>query len=86
MNPREELLKRATDIVLHGRTITYPSISSAEEVRNVMAELVVALRETSSLVGWVETWASNPAASYSTAALDGLFGMTRDKIAALSRS
>lgn len=47
MNPREELLKRATDIVLHGRTITYPSISSAEEVRNVMAELIAALRETS---------------------------------------
>lgn len=82
----QELLKRATDIVLHGRTITYPSISSAEEVRNVMAELVAALREASLLVGWVETWASNPACSYSTAALDGLFGMTRDRIAALSRS
>jgi hypothetical protein len=33
---------------------------------------------------WVDTWVSNPAASYSTAALDGLFGMTRDRIAALS--
>lgn len=35
-------------------------------------------------VSWVDSWVSNPAGSYSTAALDGLFGMTRDKIAALS--
>lgn len=42
---KEATLKRATEIVLHGRTTTYPSISSAEEVRNVMAELVTALRE-----------------------------------------
>lgn len=35
-------------------------------------------------VAWVDTWVSNPAASYSTSALDGLFGMTRDRIAALS--
>lgn len=46
MTARDELLKRATEIVLHGRTITYLSISSAEHVRNVMAELVIALRET----------------------------------------
>lgn len=32
---------------------------------------------------WVDTWVSNPAASYSTAALDGLFGMTRDRLASL---
>jgi len=41
----EHTMERATEIVLHGRTTTYPSISSAEEVRNVMAELVTALRE-----------------------------------------
>lgn len=35
---------------------------------------------------WVDTWVSNPAASYSSAALDGLFGMTRDRIAALAVS
>lgn len=46
MTEREELLKRATEIVMHGRTTTYPSITSAEHVRNVMAELVVALKET----------------------------------------
>jgi hypothetical protein len=34
-------------------------------------------------VGWVESWVSNPVGSYSVAALDGLFSMTRDRIAVL---
>jgi hypothetical protein len=34
---------------------------------------------------WVDSWVSHPVGSYSVAALDGLFGMTRDKIAALNR-
>lgn len=33
---------------------------------------------------WIDTWISNPAASYSNAALDGLFGMARDRMAALA--
>lgn len=37
-------------------------------------------------VGWVESWVSNPVGAYSVSALDGLFGMTRDKIAALHSS
>jgi hypothetical protein len=32
---------------------------------------------------WVEAWVSHPASSYSVSALDGLFGMTRDRIAFL---
>ena len=35
-------------------------------------------------VDWVDSIVSNPVSSYSTAALDGLFGMTRDRIKALS--
>jgi len=35
-------------------------------------------------VRWVDSWVSNPVSSYSVNALDGLFGMTRDKIAALA--
>lgn len=42
-----------------------------------------ALREAREAIQWVETWVSNPVGSYSVHALDGLFGMTRDKIAAL---
>lgn len=34
-------------------------------------------------VTWVDTWVSNPVTSYSVYALDGLFGMTRDRIAAV---
>lgn len=32
---------------------------------------------------WIDTWVSNSASSYSTAALDGLFGMARDRLALL---
>jgi len=41
-----ETIDRAKAIVMHGRTTTYPSISSAEHVRNVIAELVVAIDPT----------------------------------------
>ena len=39
-----------------------------------------------SVIDWVESWVSHPVGAYSVSALDGLFGMTRDKIAAISRS
>lgn len=42
-----------------------------------------ALREAREVIQWVGTWVSNPVGSYSVHALDGLFRMTRDKIAAL---
>ena len=45
------------------------------------AKEIERLRE---FVSWVDTWVSNPASAYSTDALNGLFGMTRDKIAALA--
>ena len=32
---------------------------------------------------WVETWISSPVGAFSVHALDGLFGMTRDRLAAL---
>lgn len=39
--------------------------------------------ELQAFADWVETWVSNPVGSYSVHALDGLFAMTRDKLAAL---
>lgn len=42
------------------------------------------LKKLRDFAAWVETWVSNPAASYSTSALDGLFGITRDRLAAVS--
>lgn len=35
---------------------------------------------------WVDSWVSNPVTSYSVDALDGLFGLTRDRLEALSRA
>lgn len=35
------------------------------------------------VINWVDSWVSQPVGAYSVHALDGLFGMTRDKIAAL---
>ena len=43
--------------------------------------VVEALRD---FVAWVDTWVSNPVGAYSVDALNGLFGMARDRIAALS--
>lgn len=34
---------------------------------------------------WVDSWVSNPVGSYSVDALDGLFGMTRDRIEHIRR-
>jgi hypothetical protein len=43
------------------------------------------LRRLREFVGWVDSWVSRPVGSYSIHAIDGLFGMTRDKIEALRR-
>lgn len=43
------------------------------------------LNKLRDFVKWIDTWVSNPASSYSTDALQGLFGMTRDRIALLSQ-
>lgn len=52
-----------------------------------LAEAVRALRaerdRLKGVINFVESWVSNPMGAYSVSALDGLFGMTRDKIAAL---
>ncbi len=41
------------------------------------------LKTARKVLDWVESWVSNPVGGYSVHALDGLFGMTRDKIATL---
>lgn len=47
------------------------------------AKLIAAAPALLDFAKWVETWVSNPASSYSTDALDGLFGMARDRLAAV---
>lgn len=51
------------------------------EVGELRAEIV----RQAAVIGWVVAWVGNPVGSYSVSALDGLFGMTRDKIAALDK-
>jgi hypothetical protein len=41
------------------------------------------VKELEDFVGWIDTWVSNPAGSYSLHALDGLFAATRERTAAL---
>lgn len=53
---------------------TKPAVKDDETV-------VEALRD---FVAWVDTWVSNPVGAYSVDALNGLFGMARDRIAALA--
>ena len=57
------------------------------EASELAADLRRAMAENERLrafVGWVDSWVSNPVGGYSVSALDGLFGMTRDKIARLN--
>jgi hypothetical protein len=43
------------------------------------------LQKLQEFAAWVETWVSNPVGAYSVQALDGLFAMTRERLAALSQ-
>lgn len=53
---------------------------AADEIERLRAQLASATKA----LDWVESWVHNPVGSYSVAALDGLFAMTRDRIAELS--
>ena len=46
-------------------------------------EVADRIRDLKSVVDWVDSWVSNPVGSYSVYSLDGLFRMTREKIADL---
>ena len=55
----------------------------AEELGRQIDELEAENERLREFSTWVDTWVSNPVTSYSVNALDVLFGMTRDKLAAL---
>lgn len=70
-----------TDIVERLRTKHIYGAFEIEQQRQEAASEIDRLRF---FVDWVDSIVSNPVSSYSTAALDGLFGLTRDRIKALS--
>ena len=53
-------------------------------INRTMEEMQAEIERLRAFVGWVDSWVSNPVGSYSVSALDGLFGMTRDKITHLN--
>lgn len=76
---------------LRGKYACGPTMSNGEPefgwrqfktlpIQHEAADEIERLREFAS---WVDTWVSNPVGSYSVYALDGLFAMTRDRLAAL---
>jgi len=52
--------------------------------RQAIHEVADEIKKLRDFARWVDSWVSNPVGSYSVNALDGLFGMTRDKLGALS--
>lgn len=60
----------------------YTYLNSA--ARPVLRRAADKLEQAQAVIDWIDSWVSNPVGSYSVSALDGLFGMTRDKIATLS--
>ncbi len=50
---------------------------------NVVDEAIDEINRLREFVSWIDTWISNPARAYSHDALEGLFGMTRDRMPAL---
>lgn len=70
-----------TDIVERLHTKHVYGAFEIEQQRQEAANEIARLRF---FVEWVDSIVSNPVSSYSVHALDGLFGMTRDRIAALS--
>jgi hypothetical protein len=55
------------------------AVNNAAEIKKLKHD-ISRLRQ---FVDWVDAWVSSPVNSYSLSALDGLFLMTRDGIAAL---
>jgi hypothetical protein len=70
------------------RVWLFPTMEQAQSVADALCAVLP--RETGEselreFADWVETWVSNPVGAYSTMALDGLFGVARNKLAALPR-
>lgn len=66
---------------LRQRLLAMPS--SLNDACRTMEEAAERIQQLEDFASWIETWTANPISAYSVFAIDGLFGMTRDRIAAL---
>ena len=63
--------------------------SMAEPFAETLARAAIAatgVEQLQDFADWVDCWVSNPVTSYSVYAIEGLFGMTREKLAAMRQS
>ena len=75
-----------TGITMGGPVAQCDTAKQAAAIAEAFSENVRLTAENArlrSVVSYVDTWVSNPVSSYSVMALDGLFLLTRDRIAAL---
>lgn len=81
MSQHDELIKRVQP---YYNDLPVEGMNALDELVNAVRDLQAQNIRLLAFVEWVDTIVSNPVSLYSVHALDGLFGMTRDKIAALS--
>jgi hypothetical protein len=67
-------------------TRLFPEAAEEAELAKDYNRLLKEVQQLRLFAGFVESVVSNPVGAYSTPALEGIFGMMRDKIAALPNS
>lgn len=61
--------------------LVYEMLHTAQAERDA---LIIERNALKAFAEWIATWVNSPAGAFSTDALDGLFGMTRDRLARLA--
>ena len=79
----DEIASLRAQLVTSQELCTKFEAAVGEDVGEIMS-LRAKLESARKVIDWVESWVHNPVGSYSVAALDGLFAMTRDRITALT--
>ena len=63
----------------------FPEAAEEAELARDYNRLLKEVQQLRLFAGFVESVVSNPVGAYSTPALEGIFGLMRDKIAALTK-
>jgi hypothetical protein len=76
---RRYLVELFKDGILHGDDV----VGAFLRLRVASRSQTDLVEKQRSLIDWISTWVSQPIGAFSTAALDGLFSMARDRISSL---